>query len=131
MQFAPELSRDALVELAIEKYFASVDGKDIDAVLDCFHDTSSVCVQTAFARHNGKAELRRMYLDFFDSFDVIVHKDFTCTVDEANGRIAASFEAVLTKDGSKTQLFNTNFWRVRDGKFQDVYIYMSGTNPLV
>lgn len=131
MQFAPELSRDALVDLALQKYFASVDRKDLDAVMACFHDTSSVCIQTAFTRHSGTAELRRMYQDFFDSWDVIVHKDFTCTIDEANGRIAASFEAVLTKDGEKTQLFNTNFWRVRDGKFQDIYIYMSGANPLV
>lgn len=131
MQFAPTLSRDALVDLAIERYFASVDRKDLPAVLDCFHDTASVCIQTAFTRHSGTAELARMYTDFFDSYDVIVHKDFTCTVDEAHGRIAACFEAVLTKDGAVTQLFNTNFWRLRDGKFQDVHIYMSGANPLV
>ena len=57
-------------------------------------------------------------------------------MDEKNGRIAASFEAVLTaEDGSVTRLFNTNFWRVRPGpdgaKFQEVYVYMSGENPLV
>ena len=91
-----------------------------------------VCAQTAFTRHAGKAEIRRMFEDFFAGYAEIVHKDFTCTVDQKNGRIAASFEAVLTgHDGSVTRLFNTNFWRVRDGRFQEVYVYMSGENPLV
>jgi hypothetical protein len=66
------------------------------------------------------------------AYETIVHKDFVCTVDEKNGRITASFEAVLTAvDGSVTRLFNTNFWRIRDGKFQEVYVYFSGANVLV
>ena len=132
MQYEPGLSRAELIELATQKYFSSVDAKDMDATLACFHDEALFCVQTAFTRHSGKAEIRRMFEDFFSGYAEIVHKDFTCTVDETNGRIAASFEAVLTgHDGSVTRLFNTNFWRVRDGKFQEVYVYMSGANPLV
>ena len=38
---------------------------------------------------------------------------------------------VSLKDGSVTRLSNTNFWRIRDGKFQEVTVYMSGENPLV
>ena len=132
MQYEPGLSRAELVDLAKQKYFASVDAKDIEATLACFHDEALFCVQTAFTRHSGKAELRRMFEDFFGAWQTIVHRDFTCTVDEANGRIAACFEAVLTgHDGSVTRLSNTNFWRVRDGKFQEVTVYMSGENPLV
>lgn len=132
MQYAPTLSRTELIDLATQKYFANVDAKNMDATLACFHDEALFCVQTAFTRHSGKAEIRRMFEDFFAGYAEIVHKDFTCTVDEANGRIAASFEAVLTgHDGEVTRLFNTNFWRIRDGKFQEVYVYMSGANPLV
>ncbi len=132
MQYEPGLSREQLIDLATQKYFGNVDAKNMDAVLDCFHEEAMICVQTAFTRHAGKEEIRRMFTDFFDSWTDIVHKDFTCTVDEKNGRIAASFEAVLTaEDGSVTRLFNTNFWRIRQGKFQEVYIYMSGENPLV
>lgn len=132
MQYAPTLSRAELIDLATQKYFANVDAKNMDATLACFHDEALFCVQTAFTRHSGKAEIRRMFEDFFAGYAEIVHKDFTCTVDEANGRIAASFEAVLTgHDGEITRLFNTNFWRIRDGKFQEVYVYMSGANPLV
>ena len=132
MQYEPGLSRAELIDLATQKYFANVDAKNMDGALACIHDEALFCVQTAFTRHSGKAEIRRMFEDFFAGYAEIVHKDFTCTVDQKNGRIAASFEAVLTgHDGSVTRLFNTNFWRVRDGRFQEVYVYMSGENPLV
>ncbi|MEH6828971.1 nuclear transport factor 2 family protein [Parasphingorhabdus sp.] len=132
MQYEPGLSRAELIELATKIYFGNVDAKNMDAALDCFHDGALFCVQTAFTRHSGKEEIRRMFEDFFGAYETIVHRDFTCTVDEANGRIAASFTAELTDaDGSVTLLNNTNFWRVRDGKFQEVYVYMSGANVLV
>ena len=132
MQYEPTLSRAELIDLATMQYFASVDRKDMAATLACFNDEALFCVQTAFTRHAGKAAIQRMFEDFFSGFATIVHKDFVCTVDEANGRITASFEAVLTgHDGSVTRFFNTNFWRVRDGKFQEVYVYFSGGNVLV
>ena len=132
MQYEPGLSRAALIELATKSYFGNVDAKDIEATLACFHDEALFCVQTDFTRHSGKAEIRRMFEDFLGAYEKIVHRDFNCTVDEANGRIAASFVAELTDaDGSVTLLNNTNFWRIRDGKFQEVYVYMSGANVLV
>ncbi|WP_323799115.1 nuclear transport factor 2 family protein [Parasphingorhabdus sp.] len=132
MQYESGLSRAELIELATKIYFGNVDAKNMDGALDCFHDGALFCVQTAFTRHSGKAEIRRMFEDFFGAYETIVHRDFTCTVDEANGRIAASFTAELTDaDGGITLLNNTNFWRVRAGKFQEVYVYMSGANVLV
>jgi ketosteroid isomerase-like protein len=132
MQYEPTLSRNQLIDLAIQRYFASVDQKDMDGALACFNDEALFCVQTAFTRHAGKSEIKRMFEDFFGAYAKIIHRDFTCTVDAKNGRISACFEAVLTgHDGSVTQLFNTNFWRVRDGRFQEVYVYMSGANVLV
>lgn len=132
MQYEPSLDRAQLIALATKTYFGNVDAKNLEATLDCFHDEALFCVQTAFTRHAGKAEIGRMFEDFFGAYEKIVHKDFTCTVDEAHGRITASFEAVLTgHDGRVTQLFNTNFWRIRSGKFQEVYVYFSGENVLV
>ena len=132
MQYEPTLSRAELIDLALNRYFASVDAKNLEAVLDCFHDEALFTVQTEFTRHAGKGAIRRMFIDFMGAYETIVHKDFTCTVDEVNGRIAASFEAVLTSaDGSSVSFFNTNFWRIRDGKFQEVYVYFSGQNVLV
>ena len=132
MQYQPTLSRPELIELATQRYFGSVDAKNMDTTLDCFHDEALLCVQTSFTRHAGKAAIRRMFEYFFGAWETIVHKDFTCTVDAANGRITASFEAVLTgADGRKVNFFNTNFWRVRDDRFQEVYVYFSGENVLV
>ena len=132
MQYESNLDRDGLVNLAINKYFANVDKKELDAVLDCFHDNAIITIQTAFMTHAGKENIKRMFIDFMGAYDTIIHRDFTCTVDETNGRITASFFAELTEaNGNKILLENTNFWRVRDDKFQEVYIYMSGENPLV
>lgn len=132
MQYEPTLDRAQLIGLATRSYFGSVDAKNMDGVLACFNDEALFCVQTAFTRHAGKAAIGRMFADFFGAYTNIVHKDFVCTVDEKNGRIVACFEAVLTgHDGKVTQLFNTNFWRIRDGKFQEVYVYFSGENVLV
>ena len=132
MQYAPTLSREALHDLAIQRYFARVDAKDLDAVLACFHDQALLTTQTSFTTHAGRPAIRRMFEDLFATWETLVHKDFTITIDETNGRIAAAFEAVLTDaQGRTTQLFNTNFWRVRDGLFQEVHVYMSGANVLV
>jgi len=127
-----ELSRDGLIELATRRYFANVDTKNIDAVLACFHDTAHLTVQTAFTRHDGKPAIRRMFRDFFAAYRDIRHHAFDCIVDEKEQRINAFFEVELVDaQGRVTALRNTNFWRVRAGLFQEVYVYMSGANPLV
>lgn len=132
MQYQSTLNRDGLIELALNRYFANVDARNIEAVLECFHDNAMITVQTAFATHVGSAGIRRMFEDFMSAYETIVHRDFTCTVDEKNGRIAASFTAELVDhEGNTTLLENTNFWRIREDRFQEVYIYMSGANPLV
>lgn len=132
MQYQCSLDRDGLIDLALEKYFASVDRKDLDATLNCFHETALLTVQTASTVHEGRSGIGRMFTDFFASYDTIIHRDFTVTADTPNGRIAASFVAELhAPDGEITLLNNTNFWRVRGDKFQEVYVYMSGANPLI
>ena len=132
MQYQSTLDRQGLIDLAINQYFANVDKQDLDAVLNCFHDNAMMTVQTSFTTHVGKEKIKDMFTDFMGAFDVIVHRDFTITADENNGRITASFVAELTDaDGNKTTLENTNFWRIREDRFQEVYIYMSGDNVLV
>ncbi len=125
------LTRDELIDFALGNYFANVDAKNLDAVLDCFHDTAHLTVQTAFTRHDGKAALARMFTDFMGAYEVIRHYNFRCTTDAKEQRLCAYFDVELVApDGSITELFNTNFWRFRDGRFQEVFVYMSGANPL-
>lgn len=131
MQYQSGLSRDELIDFATKTYFGNVDAKNLDAVLDCFHDEAIFTVQTSFTVHDGKDEIREMFVRFMDSYETIIHRDFECTVDEKNGRITASFVAeLIDAEGQTTLLENTNFWRIRDNKFQEVYVYMSGANVL-
>jgi hypothetical protein len=79
---------------------------------------------------------RRMFIDFFTSYERIIHRDFVPMVDAKNGRITTSFAAELIDAGGRTALLrSTNFWRLRESdagtKFQEVYVYMSGANVLV
>lgn len=132
MQYQSSLNRDQLVELATKSYFGSVDRKDLEGTLACFHDEALLSVQTSFTVHAGKPAIRRMFQDFFASYERIVHRDFRCSVDEKNGRICARFIAELVDgEGQSTLLENTNFWRIRGDRFQEVYVYMSGANVLV
>lgn len=132
MQYTCDLDRKQLIKLATQEYFGNVDAKNMSGTLACFHGTALLTVQTDLTIHEGEEAIKRMFETFFDSFEKIVHKDFECTVDEKNGRIAASFDAVLTDaDGNTTVLRNTNFWRIRGDKFQEVYVYMSGDNVLI
>lgn len=132
MQYQSDLSHDQLVDLALHKYFANVDKKDMDNSLACFHDSAQFTVQTDFTVHNGKPAIKDMFTAFFGAYETIIHRDFTYTVDVKNGRIAAQFIAELVDDkGETTLLNNTNFWRVRGSQFQEVYVYMSGANVLI
>ena len=50
------------MDLAIQRYFANVDRKNLDAVLACFHENAMLTVQTARTTHTS---LRRMFTGFF------------------------------------------------------------------
>ena len=127
MQYQSKLNRQQLVDLVVTRYFANIDRKDLDATLACFHDTALFTVQTSFAFHEGKESIRRMFADLFARYSSIQHRDFNCTVDAKNGRIAANYITELVSgDGARLSYSNTNFWRVREDRFQEVYVYVSG-----
>jgi len=60
MQYQSSLDREGLAVLALEKYFANVDAKNLDAVMDCFHDNAMLTVQNVFVVHDTKDAIRRM-----------------------------------------------------------------------
>ncbi|MDD3445212.1 MAG: nuclear transport factor 2 family protein [Zavarzinia sp.] len=132
MRYESALDAVALEDLAIRRYFGAVDAKDIEGVLSCLHDEALFTVQTDFVCHAGKPAIRRMLVDYFAAFETIVHRDFKLSADPATGRVAATFEGlVTTAAGVATRLCNTNIWRVRGGRFQEIHVFMSGPNILV
>jgi ketosteroid isomerase-like protein len=125
------LNREALRQLTVDRYFSGVDGKDLDAVLACFHEDATFSIGTAGVAFHGKAEIGRMLTDYFAGFDHIEHRDFTAIVDVERQSVAAHFDGILrTTDGQETRLHNSNVWHLRDGLFERVTVYMSGTNVL-
>jgi hypothetical protein len=75
--------------------------------------------------------VRKMFEGLFSTYAQIWHGDFELAVDESTQTVCARFNVFL-KDpsGNETRLSNCNFWYVRDGKFERVYVFMSGENVL-
>ncbi|QYJ14971.1 hypothetical protein Rxycam_00782 [Rubrobacter xylanophilus DSM 9941] len=127
--------RDYYVDMVEKKYFANVDRKNMDAVLDCFAEDAVFTIQSAFTTHEGRdTGIRKMFENLFNTYSPkIVHRDFKHVVDIENNCCAAQFEVELTDtDGNETYLSNCNFFYLdKNGKFERVFVYMSGENVLV
>lgn len=127
--------RDYYVDMVESKYFANVDRKDMDAVLDCFAEDAVFTIQSAFTTHEGRdTGIRQMFENLFETYSQkIVHRDFKHVADVDNNRCAAQFEVeLIDAEGNETYLSNCNFFYLDDnGKFERVFVYMSGENVLV
>ncbi len=121
-----------LVDL-VERYFAALDDGDLETVLDCYTEDAIFTVQSAHSPHAGRdTGVRATYEEFIAAYARIRHVHFRHVVDVENQRIASQFRAeMMGHDGIETVLTSANFFYVRDGKFNRVYVYLSeGTNVL-
>lgn len=124
--------RQHYIDLVETHYFGNVDAKNLQPVLDCFHADAALTVQTAPITHEGRDQgIREMFETLYSSYKSIWHGDFAHTVDVELECIASRFTVQLTdlQDG-KVELHNCNFWRCKQGRFQRVYVFMSGDNVL-
>ena len=125
------LSREQLAQ-APDVYFKAVDAMDIEGVMACFADDATLTVQTDHVTFTGAAEIRRMFLSFFDGSVSIGHEIRNIVVEPGAAKVATEqgYFGEL-KDGSKNDMHNCNFFDFdADGKFTRVIIWMAGTNPL-
>lgn len=123
--------REWYVDLAVNKYFANVDKKNLQAVLDCFNPDAVFTIQSHFSVHTGRdTGIRKMFEELFQ-YKTILHTDFEHIVDVENKSISSRFRVELDPvSGPRVHLLNVNHWYVRNGKFQRVYVWMSGENVL-
>ena len=58
---------------------------------------------------------------------------YTILQAEINNRGSSGDDRRTPDQGDRADptFFNTNFWRIREGKFQEVYVYFSDENVLV
>jgi ketosteroid isomerase-like protein len=128
-----KFSREYLVDMVVNRYFANVDRKDLAAVLECFTADAVFTVQSAFTSHEGRdTGIRGMFETFFASYPTGRHHNFRHVPDVDGNAIASQFD-VLLQDGAggETRMSNCNFFYLENGKFKRVYVYMSGENVLV
>ena len=126
------LTRNELIDLAENQYFGNVDKKDVQAVLDCFNRDAVFTIQSSFTVHNERdTGIRGMFERLFENHSTILHGDFGTIADEEGQCVSSRFRVELDHvDGSHVTLMNVNHWYLQDGKFQRVFVWMSGENVL-
>ncbi len=124
------MQHDALVAL-VERYFTAVDRKDLAGTLACLAPEVTFTIATYETVYSGRdTEVRGMFERLFARYAAVWHGDFRYVV-ESPTLVACQFQVRnQAADGQKWTKSNANFFRVRDGLFGDVQVYMSGDNSL-
>lgn len=127
-----KLTREQLIDMAQKQYFANVDKKDLPAVTGCFHEDAVFTIQSSFTVHEGRdGGIKEMFERLFENHSSILHADFETIADPEGQSVSSRFRVELNHvDGSHVTLMNVNHWYLKDGKFQRVFVWMSGENVL-
>ncbi len=123
---------DYHIDIVTKRYFHGVDHYDMDLILDCFHDDAVLKEMTSDTVHDGKDQIKQMFVGLFDAHTRIWHGNFVHTVDVSEHAICSQFTVEVTakESGELMRYQNCNRFYLRDGKFTRVYVYMSGSNLL-
>ena len=125
------LQASELIALA-ERYFAAVDRMDVVATLACFAPDARFSIATYSNVYQGRdTEIAGMFKRLNERYAKVWHGDFDHVTDVPAQRIASRFRVEnITHEGQKMVKNNCNFFRVQDGLFAEVFVYMSGDNSL-
>lgn len=121
------------VDIVTKRYFDGVDNYDMEKVLDCFHEDAVLTEVTSMTVHEGReAGIRTMFEGLFGAHSRIWHGNFVHTVDVKEEAICSQFSVEVTPKGQEEELRyeNCNRFYLKDGKFNRVFVYMSGENLL-
>ena len=120
------------IDIVTKRYFHAVDNYDLEGVLDCFHSGATLTEVTTMTRHDGRDQgIKTMFQGLFKSFSHIWHGNFVHTADSETQSICSQFTVLITPDGGEELRYeNCNRFYLRDGKFSEVFVYMSGDNLL-
>lgn len=127
---------DFYVDMVEQKYFANVDRKNLEGVLECFAEDAVFTIQSHFTVHEVcDAGVKEMFENLFTTYEPkIVHKDFEHVVDEEHNSCSAKFNVELAQkeDEKEVTFSNCNFFFLdENGKFSRVFVWFSGENVLV
>ncbi len=120
------------LQALVERYFAAVDRQDLAGTLACFAPDARFGIANHGVFYQGRdTEVRGMYERLADRYARVWHGDFDHVFDVPAQRVASRFRVEnTTHEGEKRLKNNCNFFALRDGLFQEVFVYMSGENSL-
>jgi hypothetical protein len=115
----------------VEEYFAALDDRRIDDVLTYFNKEAVFTIQSAFIVCEGWSGIGDMFNQFIETYKHIEHTDFEHIVDPGAQAISSRFRVELERfDGGHETKQSVNHWYFQNGKFQRVYVWISGDNVL-
>lgn len=121
------------IDIVTKRYFDGVDKQNLQQVLDCFHEDAVLTEVTSMTVHEGRdAGISTMFQGLFAAHDRIWHGNFVHTADTESEAICSQFSVEVTPQGEPDFLRyeNCNRFYLKDGKFDRVFVYMSGENLL-
>lgn len=127
------LSRNDLIDLIENRYFAAMDRKDLEGTMSALHPE---CIFTVFPAGDcfpGRdTAIRPMFEKAFEDYRTLWHGNFNWVVDEEQQIVAAWFDVMLERsDGSTVEMNNGKFFHVRDGKLIRLDLYLSTSEAIV
>ena len=121
------LTREQLIELAIDKYFIGANKNDALAMCNVFSEDGVMRFSSAQYIYQGYESLLIHFKEFTSTFKIIKFHDFVSVVDVQSQSIAVRFQVYLEDyDGEKLMMSNCNYFQANaEGLFNDCLIFNS------
>ena len=113
------------------KYFRGVDDEDIDLIFETLSEDCLFNVETHGVSLKGHDQISGMFERLWSHHPWVKHDLFHFVEDPSGEDIAVRFQVTnQLHDGSYVYKSNCNFFTLKDGKFTEVRVYMTGENTL-
>jgi ketosteroid isomerase-like protein len=115
----------------VKRYFTAVDSEDFPAIQSTITDDCIFTVETHGIKLESQQAIESMFTRLWGNHASVRHQDFVYVPAPDHGRIAVRFAVINTHhDGKEAHKSNCNFFKIRDGKFCQIAVYMAGENTL-
>ncbi len=124
------LTREALLDIAITRYFEGCNRHAMEQVTGTFADDCLMWFPATTFRYRGLSSLTLHFEEFLSTFTTINFHDYTNIVDVESQSIASYFTVQLVPPkGEEIVMRNCNLFHVNEqGLFREIIIY--NTRPL-
>ena len=120
-----------LMKSLVLTYFEGVDTKDFQKIKETLDINCRITVETHGIELIGYSDIQAMFLNLWGDHLSVLHKDFKFVEDPKHNKIATQFNVVNTlNNGEIVKKSNCNFFILRENRFIEINIYMTGKNTL-